>query len=300
MPAIPSPSPLLRVAVIGGGKIGSTFAFQLARAGHSVSVIARPGSPRIRQLWRDNGIVNVRGERADVQVMDALDETILYDLVIVTVLAFQVDAVLPALVRSAARCIQFTFVTFEPERLRDIIGADRCAFGMPGVQANLDPDGRLKATLGGPQKTLLSQQRWVDVFNAAGIPATLEIDMPLWLRCHAPLCVAFESVAVAGQQRGGGASWREAAKIARGLHEGFALVRGLGFQIYPKAKVRLNGLPVWMVAAMLWMFSRVRSMRELLATGKNECRALVDVMVAAALEADKPVRVPRIQAMRPS
>jgi 2-dehydropantoate 2-reductase len=34
----------------------------------------------------------------------------------------------------------------------------------------------------------MSQKRWVDVFNAAGLPALLEPDMPLWLRCHVPLC----------------------------------------------------------------------------------------------------------------
>jgi 2-dehydropantoate 2-reductase len=289
----------LRIAIVGTGKIGSTFAFQLARAGHDVSIVARPKSTRLQQLIRAKGIVNVKGEVGNVQVMDALDETIPYDLVIVTVLAFQVDAVLPALRRSAARCIHFTFVTFEPERLQDIIGAHRCAFGMPGVQARLDEDGMLNATVGGPQKTLLSQQRWVDVFSAAGIPAALEIDMPLWLLCHAPLCVAFESVAVAGEQRGGGASWREASTIAQGLREGFALIQGLGFQIYPKSKVRLSGLPLWIVAAMLWLFSRIKSMRELLANGKNECRALVDVMVAQALRADMPDRFPSIEAMKP-
>ena len=40
------------------------------------------------------------------------------------------------------------------------------------------------------------------MFNAAGLPATLEPDMPLWLRCHTPMCVAFESVAVACERRG--------------------------------------------------------------------------------------------------
>ncbi|KER69992.1 hypothetical protein HR51_21400 [Burkholderia cepacia] len=298
---MPWSAPLLHIAILGVGKIGSTFAFQLARAGHDVTVIARPGSARLQQLRRDNGIVNVMGERASVHVNEALDETIRYDLVIVTVLAFQVDAALPALQRSAARCIQFSFVTFEPERLRDAVGADRCAFSMPGVQAILDQEGRLKASISirGP-KTLLSQQRLVDLFAAAGLPAVLETDMPLWLRCHAPLCVAFESVAVAGEQRGGGASWREAISLARGVHEGFLLVKGLGYQIYPKSKVRLAGLPTGVVAIMLWMLSRVKSMRELLAaTGKYECGALVDTMVAAAPKAQPPIKVPRIQAMRP-
>ena len=81
---------------------------------------------------------------------------------------------------------------------------------MPFVQATLDSDGKLKATIGaGGQKTIMSERRWVDMFNAAGLPAAIEPDMPLWLRCHVPLCVAFESVAVAGERRGGGASWEK-------------------------------------------------------------------------------------------
>jgi 2-dehydropantoate 2-reductase len=214
---MPSSSSLssLRVAVLGVGKIGGTFAFQLARTGHhDVTVVARPGSARLQHLQFDNGIVNVKGERASVRVTDALDEQTHYDLAIVTLLAHQVDAVLPTLQRSAAKCIQFMFVTFEPERVRDAVGAERCSFGMPFVQALLDNDGKLKATIGAAgQKTIMSQQRWVDVFNAAGLPAALEPDMQLWLRCHVPLCVAFESVSVAGERRRGGASWGEARKL---------------------------------------------------------------------------------------
>jgi len=51
---------------------------------------------------------------------------------------------------------------------------------------------------------------------------------------------------------------------------------------------------------MLWSLSRVRSFRELLATGKAECIALVDAMVAAAPLAKGPVVVSSIQAMKPS
>ena len=294
-------TPPLRVAVVGVGNIGSTFAFQLARAGgHDVTAIARPGSARLRQLRRDAAIVDVGGERAPVRVTDGLDERTPYDLVLVTLLAHQVDAVLPALRRSAARCVQFMFNTFDPERLREAIGPDRCAFGMPFVQATLDGAGRLKATIGAAgQKTLMDRQRWVEVFQAAGLPAAVDPEMPLWLRCHAPVCVAFESVSVAGMRRGGGASFGEAMALARGVRESFALIRGLGFRVHPRSKAIISRSPAPVVAAALWSMSRVRSFRELLASGADECRALIDVIVAAAPRATPPVRVDRIEAMRP-
>ena len=193
------------------------------------------------------------------------------------------------------------FNTFDPERLRDAIGAGRCSFGMPFVQAEIDADGKLKATIGAAgQKTRMGQQRWVDVFRGAGLPAALEPDMPLWLRCHAPMCVGFEGVSVAAVRRGGGASWAEAVALARGVKECYALIRALGFRVYPRSKALISGSPTWAVAAVLWSMSRVKSFRELLATGASECRALADVMTAAASAVTPPVRVARIRAMRPA
>jgi 2-dehydropantoate 2-reductase len=292
-------SPPLRIAILGVGKIGSAFAFQLAGVGgHDVTVIARPGSLRLAQLEADQAIVNVEGERARVSVTSNLNEDEPYDLLIVTLLAHQTASLIPTLERCAARCVQFMFNTFQPELFQAAIGDKRCAFGMPFVQATLDDGGRLKAVIGaGGQKTIMSRQRWVDVFNTSGLPAALEPNMPLWLRCHAPFCVAFESISVAGERRGGGASWGEAAVIARGIHACFALIKALGYDVYPETKRRVIASPPWVMATILWFMSRIRSFRQLLATGEAECRALVDVMVSTASPGSSSVIA--IAAMKP-
>lgn len=297
----PIPSSPRRIAIIGAGQIGSTFAFQFVRdGGHIISVVARPGSPRLAQLQRDGAIVDRDGTRAEVRVLDALDEDTPYDLVIVTLLAHQVDAVLPALSRSAATGIQFMFNAFDPSHLEDAIGGARCSFGMPFVQAQLDADGRLTSTIGaGGQKTLMGRRNAVDLFNAAGLPAAFEPDMRLWLRCHAPLCVAFESVSIAAMKRGSGASWKEAITLAQGVHASFGLIKALGFTIYPKSKTWLDRSPAVVIAATLWSLSRIRSFREVLATGQAECNAIIDAMVEAAGSAPSPVDVASIEAMRP-
>ncbi len=221
----------LVIAVIGVGGIGSTFAFQLARAGHRVTVIARPGSSRLRQLKGEGGIVRTTGERVDVRVAGELDEATSYDLVLVTTLAHQVDAVLPALQRCKAKCVHFIFNTFEPERLRDAVGTHRCTFGMPFVMASVDRGGRVRSQINPAQKTLHSDLRWVALFEAAGIPSSYEADMLLWLRCHVPVCVSFESISVAAQRRGNGASWAEAMTVARGTRAGFAIIERLGYRL---------------------------------------------------------------------
>ena len=292
----------LRIAVVGAGGIGSTFAFQLARTGgHQVTVVARPGSARLRQLQGDGGLVNDTGERAEVEVRDTLDESMAYDLVLVTLLAHQVDSVLPALIGSAAGSIQFMFNNFNPERLRDAVGAGRCSFGMPFVQASLDGEGRLKAKIGaGGQKTKMNSERWAEVFNAAGLPAVYEPEMLLWLRCHVPLCIAFESVSVAGVRRGGGAAWGEAMVLARGMQESFRLIERMGYKLYPGGKALLQASPAAVAAGMLWSMSRIKSFRELLATGAGECRALVDALVEAAAQTTPPVASAGIAAMKPA
>ncbi len=90
------------------------------------------------QLQRDQAIIDIKGERADVRVGDRLDEATPYDLLIVTLLAHQAAPLLPNLRRSTARCIQFMCNTFDPEHMQAAVGSERCAFGMPFVQSNLD------------------------------------------------------------------------------------------------------------------------------------------------------------------
>lgn len=291
----------LHIAIVGPGNIGSTFAYQLAsEGGHAVTVIARPGSTRLAQLRRDGAILRDDGTRAPVTVADRLDAEVPYDLVIVTVPVQQVDVLIPALRGSAAGRILFMVNQFAPQRLREAVGLDRCDFGMPFLQASLDADGRLHAVIGaGGQKTKLGAQRWVAMFHAAGLPAVLEPEMLRWLRCHAPLCVAFEAIAVAAMRRGGGANWREAAVLARGVQACFDLIASGGEPLYPAGKARLHAWPNWVTAAILWSVSRIPSFRVLLAQGVRECRSLADAMADAARQAGRFDDATRIAAMKP-
>ena len=292
----------LRLAVLGVGKIGSTFAYQLARAGHDVTAVARPRSARLAQLRRDGGVVLKTGERVAVPVADQLDEQVAYDLIVVTMYDHQVETVLPALRRSRAAAIQFMFVTFDPERLSAAVGGDRCSFGMPAVMARLDEEGRLSPTISARQKTLHGDRRWMKPFIDAGVPSAFEPDMALWLRCHVPLTAGMESVCVAGVQRGRAASWREATVIARGTRAGYAIIRGLGGKVYPRSKRVIAALPVFVLASLLRLLSGIKSFRELLANGAAEARAHVDAMAAAGAGATPALlaAVKAVRAMRPS
>jgi 2-dehydropantoate 2-reductase len=237
------------------------------------------------------------GERAEVTVAGRLDEDAPYDLVIVTLLAHQIDPLLPALKRSQAGCVHLMFVTPEAGRLRSAIGADRVTFGMAAVLATLDDEGRLGLTI---PKTRAPQgdQRWVDLFQEAGMPAKLEKDMGRWLRYQTPLTVAMESVALTGMQHRRGATWAEATTGARGLRAGFSIFREAGETPYPASKKRLSGAPLPLLTFMLWGVSRSR-FRETVGNSAEECRGLADLLAAEGGPATRTA-VNAVQTLRPA
>ena len=58
--------------------------------------------------------------------------------------------------------------------------------------------------------------------------------------------------------------------------------------------------PTVVVAGMRWSISRIRSFRELLATGEGECRALIDTMANTPQRSDKRIEASKILAMKPA
>ena len=284
----------MRIAVVGLGGIGSTFARQLSLAGHEVTVVAR--NARLEQLQRDGAIVSTGGARAKVTVCAALDATIEYDLVLVTVLASQVDPVLPSLTASRARTVMFMFNTFEPlTRLRAAVGAARFAFGFPSIVANLVEGGQLaSAIVTRGALSPVTDAAWGQVFTAAGIPCFVEPDMESWLRTHAAVVVPVMTVSVVAHARNAGVSWAEAAQSARAMDEGFQLVRRLGHSLTPSAMAVLSRVPAFLVTTLLWLASRSSLFRKMGTVGPREPRALIDEMSAVA-----PGQTPALLAIRP-
>lgn len=283
----------MRIAILGTGAIGSTFALHLARVGHHVTCVAR--GDRLAQLREDGAVVTDDGRRAAVTASEGLDPAIPFDLVIVTVLAHRVDAVLPALRESAARTVLFMFNQFEPlARLRDAVGPARAAFGFPAVLAKLVA-GRLSSrvfTLG--QKTLASAPQWADLFNHAGIPTDVEPEMQSWLRTHAVLVATLASLAVTARARGAGLAFEEARGYARALREGLDLVEALGDRVHPSGMALLQALPEGALAAALFGLSRSAAVQALGLVGPDEPRALVESMRRLA-----PSELPALSALRP-
>jgi 2-dehydropantoate 2-reductase len=229
-----------------------------------------------------------------------LDTQKAYDLVIVTVNAHQVDAVLPALRASRAKAIQFMFITPEAARLKAAVGADRATFGFAGVLAVLRDDGKLDLQI--PKrnpKALHGDQRWADLFEAAGMPSKLEPHIEQRLRAFAPMTMSMEAVAISGMQHKRGATWAEARVGARGAKSAYAILRELGDAPYPGMPSQMSRAPLPIATLMLWGISRSR-FREAIGTSQEECRGLVDLLVAEARQRGADfTNINRVLAMRP-
>jgi 2-dehydropantoate 2-reductase len=282
----------MKIGIIGPGGIGSTFAFQLSKAGHDVTVVAR--GKRLEQLYKDMAIVSETGNRASVQVSAELDSATAWEIVLVTVLASQVDAVLPALVNSKAKTVMFMFNTFESlDRLRNAVGSARFAMGFPAILASLK-DGKLTSKIyNRGLLTTVTNAASAKVFTDAGIPTVVYTDMESWLRTKAAATVPVMLVSAIAYTRQAGVSWSEAMNLAHATNEGFRLVRHLGNTITPTPMAVLSGLPTPMLAALLWTLSRLTPIREVGVIGIGEASTLIDQMSAAA-----PGKIPTLLALR--
>lgn len=276
----------MRIAILGPGAIGSTFAFQLSRARHDVTVIAR-GS-RLEQLTKDQAIVRADGERAAVTVAASLDTSVPFDLLLVTVLAPQVGAVLPALSASAATKVMFMFNTFESiVPLRDAVGATRFTFGFPGGVFTLLKAGRIAPQI--RAGTTVSDAELSKHFSDAGIPTVVDDDMQSWLRTHAAMVFPMMATGVRSFTRGHGLSFGESLEHADAFRAGFQIVRAMGNSIRPKALGSLASFPRWVTAALLWALSRTKLLRELGELGTAEPRMLADMMAKAQPALAEPI-----------
>jgi len=276
----------MKIAIIGPGAIGSTLAWYLSRAGHAVTVVAR--GARLAWLKENRAIVRRDGVRSSVSVEATLDTSIEWDLVLVTVLATQVDAVAPTLQLSRARRVMFMFNTFEElTPLRDAVGAERFCFGFPGGVFTILSDGMIDPQI--RSGTTVNDPAIAELFSAAGIPTTVEHDMQSWLRTHAALVAPLMAMSVVVLARGSGVSWSEAARYARALLAGMQIVRAQNSRLLP-APVAFSGRPPRAVlTGLFWAFSRTRALRDLGKLGATEPRMLIDMMRTAAPEFADPL-----------
>ena len=127
----------MRILVYGAGVLGSVYAAHLHEGGHNVAVLAR--GKRLEDI-REHGIVLEElhsGSRQEfgVPVVERLEPTDSYDLVLVIVRKSQVASLLPALaVNTHTPNVAFLMNNAAgPKQLVKALGRKRVLMGFPGA-----------------------------------------------------------------------------------------------------------------------------------------------------------------------
>ncbi|KAH8725705.1 ketopantoate reductase PanE/ApbA-domain-containing protein [Phaeosphaeriaceae sp. PMI808] len=294
-----------KIAIVGVGAIGSTWAVKLAQAGHEVTLVAR-GS-RLARLQQDGNAIFSRGKDKNATLVKVsfgtvtakLDTSQPYDLVLVTVLAHQVDDALFATLRGCrpSTKILFFFNTFAAlDVYRNAVGADRAIFGFPFAVANIENDGTLVHSF--PGDSQISDTTWHAVFVDAGIPCTLEKNMQGWLRTHAAALVGLLTTIILARDGDRGATWAEASRGGKVAHEAARLITTLGDKLTPWHHDLIFRLPVAFFSLLAWIASRVRNIRTTIRESVSGRSELLHISEAMIKEATSPNSVRSLREVR--
>ncbi len=249
-----------RIAVLGGGVIGSVYASWLVEAGHQVTVVAR--GQRLSDL-RDHGLITVNAETgqrtvARISTTDHLAPDDAYDLVIVAVQLEQVADVLPML-RANTRIPTVLFLlnnAFGAKEFPAAIGDNRVVLGFPGVGGQREGATityyvlpQQPTTLGEVSGQLTPRLRGLaDLITATGHTVALSSHMDAWLKTHAVFVTSLTAaLAACGSDSVRLAqNHRQMVTMVRAIQEGFAALRKQGIRVTPTNLAALfDVMPSW-------------------------------------------------------
>jgi 2-dehydropantoate 2-reductase len=291
----------VKILVYGAGVIGTLYAARLQEGGHRVTVVAR--GQRLADIRRYGlaleDIVGNGRSTTQVDTTERLGPNDQYDMALITVRRDQVASVVPELTANH-RLPTLIFMLNNPTGSSDLaqaLGRDPVLLGFPGAGGTRD--GHLvRYAMIAQQPTTLGEldgrrtarlRKLVETFRQSGFRTTTSRDMDAWLKAH-----AFFVTAVSGAIYMAGGDCHQLSEdkatvvlMAKGVREGYSMVRALGLNVAPFAlKVLFTWLPP-AFAIYYWrrffaskmadyVFGRharsaSREMREL----ANDCRALL-------------------------
>jgi 2-dehydropantoate 2-reductase len=291
----------VKILVYGAGVIGTLYAARLQEGGHRVTVVAR--GQRLADIRRYGlaleDIVGNGRSTTQVDTTERLGPNDQYDMALITVRRDQVASVVPELTANH-RLPTLIFMLNNPTGSSDLaqaLGRDPVLLGFPGAGGTRD--GHLvRYAMIAQQPTTLGEldgrrtarlRKLVETFRQSGFRTTTSRDMDAWLKAH-----AFFVTAVSGAIYMAGGDCHQLSEdkatvvlMAKGVREGYSMVRALGLNVAPFAlKVLFTWLPP-AFAIYYWrrffaskmadcVFGRhARSASRVMRELANDCRALL-------------------------
>ena len=261
----------MKIAVFGPGAMGSIFAARFARAGHSVTLIARGkrlATLRARGLWMQSATGGRAYQVTGIEISDSLKADDDYDVILVTVQRSQIESAIPALSASACKRIVLMFnCASGADQWDEKLGAKRVFWGFPAALGEIINDvthytllpGYLRlaqiTTLGrsnGPADATLKEIE--SLFHAAGLPAVCIDNMDAWLKTHAAFMAPLIASGYIHEKRSGfHFTLSESKLISTAIKECFAALRRLNIRLTPVNMRLLGYVPVALFYMVLWL-----------------------------------------------
>lgn len=257
----------MRFLFYGAGVLGTIYAAQLARSGHTVTALAR--GRRLEEI-RQHGLVleevsTGRRTEVTVPVVDRMDPDARWDWVVVLVRREQLEAVLDDLgghLHSPNVLVMVNDAAGYGPWIQ-LLGPGRLVTGFPGaggvkegpvVRWDLAPALFQPTTVGEPDgrpTERIPQLR--RALRDAGFPTAQSEHMASWQKSHVAWVGPLAEAIYLAEQRGQDLSEDPvAAELAvRGMREAFAGLRSAGIRITPAPLAAMERVPVPVAVASL-------------------------------------------------
>ncbi len=258
----------MRLLIYGAGVIDCLYATLFSKAGYDVTLYAR--GKRL-EAFKKNGLlyeINGKTYKAEVNIIDSLEENDKYDFIFLTVKENQVHTALKELSLNISPNIITMVNTLEPySNWEWLCGKGRIIPAFPGAGGSFD-NGILKAALtpriiqpttfseidGIKTKRLL---KLAELLNESGIPYQIVKDMHQWQLCHLAMVVPIADAYYEAQNPK--EVWREReimAKTAKRMKRNFNLLHDSGITLSPKKMNIFRYFPIFILKIGLTVIFR--------------------------------------------
>ncbi len=275
----------MKILVVGAGVIGSVYAWQLAEAGHDLTMLVRPGT---REAFAQGIQIYCVDERTkpkkesvalfSPEISDDWSAVGDHELILVCVRAHQVDALLPGLatVAGAADILFMSNNWWGDEPMRRLLPAGRYLFGLSRLVGGWRKEGRVECIIfAGPQmSTMLGEgdgrdssrlRGLVGLFGQAGLRPQVSRDILGWLATH---YVEYLGAVGGIREAGSAAAFAHDRSLVRrailATREGLDICRARGIDVKRSApfNLRLYASPLWLIVPLGQMQYRAANIQQ--------------------------------------
>ncbi|WP_165042366.1 ketopantoate reductase family protein [Dysgonomonas sp. ZJ709] len=258
----------MNILIYGAGTIGCTYGWQLAEAGHDVSILVREGK---KQSIEENGInihcTDYRGGQKRIEnivfrpkVIEVLSSENNYEYIIVSVGCDNLKSVLPILSESAgkAHILFFQNMWNDFDEIAKYLSSDQYFFGFPFMVGGGRGEKGLNAIISDSKysKTILGEangdttpriQKIAKAMGTADLKPFISNQIITWLVPHFAFIAGFSAgvIKAGGTMKAFTANSEIIKEAIRSVREGFLVCSKSGINPKMEKVNKLYYLPLW-------------------------------------------------------